>query len=224
MTTRRLAGVLFDLDGTLLDTAPDMAQALNRLRLEQGLSALECAAIRPVVSHGSRGLIRLGFDLGPEDIGFEPLKQRFLDLYSADLARDTTLFPGMADVLQHLESQAIRWGIVTNKPAWLAQPLLRRIDLFERSLFERSACVISGDTTAHAKPHPEPLLYACRLLALAPGACLYVGDAERDIEAGRRAGMTTVAARYGYRYASETPESWGADGLIDSPLELLRWL
>ena len=219
MITNPPAGVLFDLDGTLLDTAPNMAQALNCLRVEQGLSALEFAAIRPMVSHGSRGLIRLGFDLGPEDAGFEPLKKRFLDLYSADLASKATLFPGMADVLDHLEGAAIRWGIVTNKPAWLTQPLLQQLNLLERS-----ACVISGDTTAYAKPHPEPLFYACRLLKLATDACLYVGDAERDIEAGRRAGMTTIAARYGYRYSYESPESWGADGLIDNPLELLRWL
>ncbi|HXH02531.1 MAG TPA: phosphoglycolate phosphatase [Candidatus Competibacteraceae bacterium] len=211
--------VLFDLDGTLLDTAPDMARALNGLRQERGLAPLPFARIRPVVSHGSLGLVRLGFDRGPGDPGFDELRARFLDIYAADLARDTVLFPGMVEVLQRIERQGLAWGIVTNKPGWLTEPLLAALDLRQRA-----ACVVSGDTVAERKPHPAPLLHACRVAGVQAQDCLYLGDAERDIEAGRRAGMTTVVARYGYLAADEHPEQWGAHGLIDHPRELLDWL
>lgn len=213
------ACVLFDLDGTLLDTAPDMTRALNVLLEERQQAPLPLASTRPVVSHGSRGLLELGFSVGPDDAEFEDLKDRFLELYSAALAVDTVLFPGMADVLAALVERSIPWGIVTNKPGWLTDPLLR-----ELQLDQQAACVVSGDTLSKRKPDPEPLFHACRSIGIAPLNCIYVGDAERDIEAGRRAGMHTVVASYGYRYAHEDPGNWGADMLIDTPLQLLDYL
>lgn len=211
--------VLFDLDGTLLDTAPDMARALNRLRLEAGMPALPFERIRPMVSHGTLGMLQLGFGLSPEDPAYHDRRQRFLDLYSAALAVETVLFPGMATTLACLEARGIPWGVVTNKPGWLTEPLLDQLNLLQRA-----ACVVSGDTTLLRKPHPEPLLHACRLVGIAPERCWYVGDAERDILAGNRAGMRTLVARFGYLHTFETPEVWGADGLIDTPEELLAWL
>ncbi len=214
-----LRGVLFDLDGTLLDTAQDMAAALNALRLEQRLPTLPFSHIRPVVSHGAQALIALGFELGPQDALFASLRQRFLDLYADSLARYTGLFPGMATVLQTLESAGIRWGIVTNKPGWLTDPLVRAL-----ALDQRAACVISGDTLPERKPHPAPLLHAATILQVPASACVYVGDAQRDIEAGQRAGMATLVALYGYIGVDEQPQDWGADGLLQQPEELLTWL
>ncbi len=211
--------VLFDLDGTLLDTAPDLGHALNRLRAEQQLPPLPAAAIRPLASHGARGLLRLGFGLEPGDDGFEPLRQRFLALYRAHLDRHTVLFDGMAEVLHQLQRRGLVWGIVTNKPAWLTEPLLAGMQFPSPP-----ACVVSGDSAAHPKPHPAPLLLACAQSEQVPEACLYVGDAQRDIEAGRRAGMRTLAATYGYIEDSDDPRHWGADGLIEEPRELLAWL
>jgi phosphoglycolate phosphatase len=213
------ACVLFDLDGTLLDTAPDMGQALNRLLHEHGRNLLPLATMRPVVSHGTRGLLELGFGITPGHDEFIPLRDRFLTLYNDALASQTTIFPGMAEVLEALEQRVIPWGIVTNKPGWLTEPLLTELELDQRV-----ACVVSGDTLSKRKPDPEPLLHACRLLGIAPDNCLYMGDAERDIEAGRRAGMVTAVASYGYRYPHENPADWGADVLFDTPQELLSWL
>ncbi len=214
-----ITGVLFDLDGTLLDTAPDMAQALNRLRLEQGESVLPFATIRPLVSHGAAGLIQLGFGVNADEPRFVGLRKRFLELYQAALAVDTTLFAGMEGLLARLEADAMPWGIVTNKPGWLTTPLLRALNLWDRT-----ACVVSGDTLSQRKPHPAPLLHACSLMGIAPTGCVYVGDAQRDIEAGNRAGMTTLVACFGYIGAYETPEDWGAAGLLATPEDLLPWL
>lgn len=213
------ACMLFDLDGTLLDTAADMGQALNRLLQEQGMNALPLATIRPVVSHGSPGLLKLGFGITAEHADFIALRDRFLALYSEALALETALFPGMEEVLAALEMRSIPWGIVTNKPGRLTDPLLVAL-----GLDQSAACVVSGDTLNKRKPDPEPLLHACRLIGVAPVNCLYVGDAERDIEAGRRAGMVTAVAAYGYRYAHENPAVWGADVIIDTPRKLLNWL
>lgn len=213
------ACVFLDLDGTLLDTAPDMARALNDLRLEQGRATLALERIRPVVSHGTPGLLALGFGLTPESEGFAGLRQRFLELYSAALAVDTALFAGMETLLGYLETKAIPWGIVTNKPGWLTDRLLRALHLYDRA-----ACVVSGDTVSRRKPDPEPLLYACRLVGVTPSQCCYVGDAERDIQAGNRAGMTTWVARFGYLADTDVPETWGAYGLLDTPHDLLSWL
>jgi phosphoglycolate phosphatase len=216
--TRRHDALLLDLDGTLLDTAPDMGGALNLLRREHGFEPLPHSAIRPVVSHGAVRLVALGF---PEATGneFERLRLRFLDLYAANLATGTRLFPGFDAVLSVLEERGIPWGIVTNKPAWLTDPLLAAL-----GLAGRAACAVSGDTVAERKPHPLPLLHAASLIGVPSDRCVYVGDAERDIQAGRAAGMTAVVAAYGYLGADEDPLRWEPHGVVDAPLELLQWL
>lgn len=216
---KNIKAVLFDLDGTLVDTAPDMAAALNLLRLEEGLPALPYAQIRPIVSHGGAGLIKLAFDLAPGDHDFDRLRQRFLDAYEADLANDTNLFAGCSNVLAELEKQDITWGIITNKPGWLTDPLVSQL-----GLDKRAACVVSSDTTAHAKPHPAPMLYACDKIGIPPEQCIYLGDAERDIEAGNVVNMHTVAVNWGYLSADDQPELWDANTIIDEPAEILELL
>ena len=210
--------VLFDLDGTLLDTAPDMVAALNLLRGECGLDPLPHALARNEVSNGSAGLLRLGFP-GAGTSQLQSLQQRFLDIYAARISEATVLFPGMEDVLQAIESRQLRWGIVTNKPGWLTEPLLVALELHERS-----ACTVSGDTLPERKPHPAPLLHALKSLGLPAGRAVYVGDAPRDLEAGRAAGMRTILAGYGYLDASQDLAGWGADHVISHPGELLEVL
>ena len=180
--------VLFDLDGTLLDTAPDMAAALNTLRREEGLEPLAFADIRPLVSNGSTGLLRLSF---PQVAGasFEALRERFLDIYRASLAAGTQLFAGMQAVLERLEANHIPWGIVTNKPGWLTEPLLEKL-----SLRQRAGVVVSGDTLLARKPDPAPLLHAATELGLSPAECIYIGDAERDVLAARAANTSRSAS------------------------------
>jgi len=212
------AALLLDLDGTLLDTAPDMGGALNRLRDEEGLGPLAPATIRQVVSHGAVRLVTLGFPAARGE-EFERLRRRFLELYARNLADHTRPFPGLLAVLEALERRAVPWGVVTNKPGWLTDPLLS-----ELGLAHRAGCVVSGDTVAERKPHPLPLLHAARLIGVAPQECLYVGDAERDIQAGRAAGMTTLVAMYGYIGADEDPASWRAHGMIEQPAQLLAWM
>lgn len=211
--------VLFDLDGTLLDTAPDLAYALNELLKEHGQPPLALEQIRPHVSHGARALVKLGFGLEPKDTAFEALRERLLDIYRKNLARATRLFPGMDAVLSRIERQGLNWGVVTNKPSWLTGPLMDAL-----GLTSRATCIVSGDTTSNSKPHPEPMLYACRCAGSDPGECLYVGDAPRDIEAGRRAGLHTIVALFGYLGPNDRPETWGADGSITGPEDLLNWL
>lgn len=212
------AALLLDLDGTLLDTAPDMGGALNRLRAEHGLEPLAAERIRPVVSHGAMRLVALGF---PDASGprFEELRQRFLALYAANLALGTRLFPGFEAVLAGLEARGLPWGIVTNKPGWLTAPLLAAL-----GLDIRAACAVSGDTVAERKPHPLPLLHAAALIGVEPARCVYVGDAERDIQAGRAAGMTTLVAAYGYIADDEDPRRWQPDGVVEAPQDLLDWM
>lgn len=216
---RRISTVLFDLDGTIADTAPDMAYALNEILRESGMAAMPLEELRPHTSHGSLGLIRRAFGFGSEDERFPDLRQRFLDIYSANLAVHTRLFPEIEELLAGLEQRGLRWGIVTNKPAWLTDPLMKLL-----GLAARAACVVSGDTAARSKPHPDPLHHACELLACEPGECLYVGDAERDIIAGRSAGMATLIAGFGYIHRDERPHEWGADAIVDSPRGVLEWL
>lgn len=211
--------VLLDLDGTLADTAPDLAHALNVLRKEQGRAPLPYELIRPVVSHGTSALVRLGFGDVGEDAALTALRQRLLDLYHRHLARGTRLFAGMEDLLAHIEQHGLKWGVVTNKPGFLTQPLMAAL-----GLAARASCVVSGDSTAHCKPHPEPLLHACRLAGSAAARCVYVGDAERDIRAGRAAGMATLVATFGYLGQADQPETWGADGLVQHPADIVRWL
>lgn len=211
--------VLFDLDGTLADTAPDLAGAVNRMRLARRLEPLPVAELRPLASQGARGMIRRAFGLTPDDSGYEALRQEFFTQYESALCVDTVLFPAMADTLAALEARSVRWGIVTNKSARFTTPLVRAM-----SLDQRAACVVSGDTTPHAKPHPAPLLRAAQDIGIAPGACVYVGDDLRDVEAGNAAGMRSIVASYGYMGTAENPARWPATGWIDAPLDLLRWL
>jgi N-acetyl-D-muramate 6-phosphate phosphatase len=213
-----IRGVLFDLDGTLLDTAPDLIRVLNQVRVEQGREPLSYDLARTQVSHGSAGLIRLGFpDLDGEPL--ERLRLRLLELYSQQLSIDTAPFSGCEQLLAEIENRAMPWGIVTNKPGFLTTPLLASLGLDVRAV-----CVVSGDTLPQRKPHPAPLLLAATQLALPPEQCLYIGDAERDVQSARAAGMQVLVARYGYLGPADDPDSWNADAFIDAPLEILEWL
>lgn len=211
--------VLFDLDGTLADTAPDLALALNALLAEEGRDSLPYELIRQEASFGGKALIKLGFDLDTDTAEFESLRQRFLELYKNKLCEHTTLFDSMDKVIDGILAAGMNWGIVTNKPSWLTDPLLALMELDHTP-----AVVVSGDTTGNSKPHPEPLLHACAIAGNEPGQCLYIGDAERDIQAGQRAGMKTLVALFGYIRDDDKPESWGADGLVNTPVEILSWL
>lgn len=215
----KIRTVFLDLDGTLADTAPDLAFALNVLLREEGRPELPFEHLRPAASHGSPGLLKLGFGIDPETPGYMNLRERLLAIYQANLLRTTGPFPEIPLLLQQLHERGITWGVVTNKLAFLAEPLVAELALEPPPL-----CVVSGDTTAYRKPHPEPMLHACRMIGSAPAACVYVGDAERDILAGQEAGMRTVVALYGYIGDEERPRAWGADGAINAPLELLDWI
>ena len=211
--------VLFDLDGTLADTAPDMARALNAIRAVRKLPPLPVVEVRPYVSRGARGMLAVGFKMTSEDADYSTLREEYLDHYERHLCIDTRLFDGMESVLQSLERSGIEWGVVTNKAKRFALPLLATM-----KLDQRTACIVCGDTTPHTKPHPEPLLHACRELGIPPGVALYVGDDERDIQAARAAKMRSLAARYGYLGIGAPPEAWQADGIIDSAEEVLAFL
>jgi 2-phosphoglycolate phosphatase len=211
--------VLFDLDGTLADTAGDLSEALNRLRLEHRLDPLAPALTRAYTSSGARGLLKVGFDMNPDDPRYERMRDRFLDHYEQALCVHTRLFDGMAELLRELEQRAIAWGIVTNKHKRFTDPLVRLLDLHERA-----ACVVSGDTTARPKPAPDPLLHAAELMGIEPSACLYVGDDLRDVQGARAASMPVIAAGWGYLGTEGDPESWGADAVLSHPLEILRHL
>jgi phosphoglycolate phosphatase len=211
--------VLFDLDGTFADTAPDMALALNRLLQRHGRPNLPPDVVRPHVSSGSRGVLAVGFGLKPGDADYDTLRDEYLALYAEDICQHTRPFPGIQRLIDALRARGLAWGIVTNKPGWLTEPLLAAM-----ALEPAPDCIVSGDTVARAKPHPDPLLHACTLIGLAPDACWYIGDDERDIVAGRAAGMGTLAAGYGYLGTVSHPRDWGADGLIEHPLDVLDWL
>ncbi|MFO7604173.1 MAG: phosphoglycolate phosphatase [Gammaproteobacteria bacterium] len=211
--------VLFDLDGTLADTAPDLADALNRVLRDNQRPPLSFATIRPWVSHGGQVMIKNAFELEEDAPQFASLRRQFLDSYTANIARKTTLFPGMPAVLDGIEQRGFNWGVVTNKPAWLTEPLMAALDLHRRSV-----CTISGDTLAERKPHPAPLLHACKLAGSRPDECLYIGDAERDIIAGRQARMKTLVALFGYLDAHDVPADWAADDMIAQPEAILHWL
>lgn len=213
------AAVLFDLDGTLIDTAPDFIRCLNRLRRHHGLPPLPPERIRRSVSNGARAMIRLGFGLEPGQPGYEQRYADFLDLYETEMTVETRLFEGMDQLLARLEDRAIPWGIVTNKPVRFAAPLLQALDLSERC-----ASLVCPDHVRQRKPDPEPLLLACRQLGVVARDSLYVGDHERDIEAGRRAGMQTVAVSYGYIEDPASMPQWQADYIVDSVKDLTNLL
>ena len=213
-----LRGVLFDLDGTLLDTAPDMYRALERLMLEQELEPLPFPAVRDHVSHGSQALVQLGFpDADP--VMRETLKRRYLEIYADNLCLETALFPGLAEVLAEMEERGLRLGVVTNKPAWLTQPLMDALQLTSRF-----ATIISGDTLPQRKPAPEPMWLAAAQAGIPPDRIVYLGDAERDIAAGRAAGMRTLVADWGYIHTNEDPDTWRADARLQVPADFWSWL
>lgn len=207
--------VLFDLDGTFADTAPDLAAALNRLRAELGLLPVPPERLRPVTSQGVRGMLKAGLGMPPEDPLYREYYDRFLHYYSRDICVRTTLFPGVDELLGRLERCGAPWGIITNKAQRFTLPLLDQL-----GYAKRAACVISGDSARRAKPAPHPMQLACTLIAREPARCLYVGDDLRDIQAGRAVGMATVAVRYGYLGDGDPIEAWGADHLVDHAREI----
>jgi phosphoglycolate phosphatase len=209
--------ILFDLDGTLADTAPDLVAAMNRVRAARGLAPTPYDLLRPVASAGARGLIGAAFGLTPEDEGFDDLRTAFLDTYEAYIAVESRIFDGISELLQRLAANGIAWGIVTNKASRFTDKLVPLIGL------QHAACVVSGDTTAHSKPHPAPLLEGARRVGVAPEQCWYVGDDLRDIQAGKAAGMATIAAAWGY-CGNQEPAMWNADALAENPLSLLALL
>jgi N-acetyl-D-muramate 6-phosphate phosphatase len=211
--------VLFDLDGTLADTAGDLGGALNALRVARGLAPLPLDTLRPYASAGARGLIGVGLDIHPGHDEYETLRLAFLDAYVACLADTTCLFEGVAELLDQLEARGLKWGVVTNKPHRFTVPVMEGL-----GLMGRAGTVISGDTTAHAKPHPLPLLKACEELGVSPARSLYVGDDLRDIQAAQAAGMPSAAAAWGYIGHNGEIASWGADVVSDLPLDLLKLL
>lgn len=214
-----IEAVLFDLDGTFADTAPDLGAALNHVRGQHHLPPLPLATIRPQASHGSAGLLRLGFNIEPDAAQFPALRDAFLTYYSAHICDYTRLFAGMAELVATLEQRGLPWGIVTNKPHRFTLPLMQAL-----GYAERAACLISGDTCARAKPYPDPLLEASTVLGIAPQRCLYLGDDKRDMEAAQAAGMRGIIARYGYIDAQTNPDEWHATGDADSPLALLNYI
>jgi N-acetyl-D-muramate 6-phosphate phosphatase len=214
-----LGAVLFDLDGTLIDSAPDLAGALNRLREHRGLAALPYAQLRPLVGSGARGMVGAGFGLGPGDEGFDALRDSFLAEYERGMLIDTKVFDQGERLMARLSELEIPWGIVTNKVTRFAEPVVAGL-----GLAERSGVLVCGDTTAHAKPHPAPLLAAAEHLNVPTSLCVYVGDDLRDIQAGRSAGMRTVAVGWGYHGTGDRVEDWGADFIAQTPEDLLNWL
>jgi phosphoglycolate phosphatase len=212
----RVQLVLFDLDGTLVDTAPDLAAAANRQRAECGLEPLPLSELRPVASHGARGLIGRALGRVPGDDDYEELRVQFLEYYEQALCVHSRLFGGMEGTLAALEGAGIRWGIVTNKIARFTEPLIRQL-----GLSERAACVVSGDTTLFTKPHPEPLLHAIKRASATAAASVFVGDDLRDVQSGRAAGTTTIIAAYGYLGDNADVASWGGDHIIEQPADLL---
>ncbi len=215
-----MQAVLFDFDGTLADTAPDLAGALNRMLTERGRPALPLETVRPHASSGARGLLYIGFGIVPEDDGYPAMKDEFLANYSDSICVHTRLFPGIEELLASIESRNMVWGIVTNKAVRLTTPLVAHL-----GLAQRAGCVVGGDTTPHLKPHPASLLHAAGKIGIHPSECCYLGDDLRDIQAAKAAGMFSVAVEYGYSGTENGgPRGWNAEAVIGEPLELLRHL
>jgi phosphoglycolate phosphatase len=211
----RTLAVLFDLDGTLADTAPDLGGALNQLRIDRGLEPLPLAKLRPYVSQGARGLIQAGLDMLPDHPEYPVLQQRFLDIYASTLCVHTRLFDGMDSYLDALDAEGIPWGVVTNKSTRFTVPLMEGL-----RLHQRAGCIVCGDSAPRAKPYPDPMFLACETLGIAADCCVYVGDDERDVIAGRAAGMKTIAAAWGYLGDAKPITEWGADAIVDLPKNL----
>jgi 2-phosphoglycolate phosphatase len=211
--------VLFDLDGTLIDSAPDLAGAANDLRQSQGMPPLPFASLRPMVGAGARGMVGVAFGAKPGDAEFEGLRDAFLARYEQRMLQQTAVFDAMQPVLQSLEAAGVRWGVVTNKASRFTEPIVDGLQLRTRL-----AALVCGDTTPHSKPHPAPLLEAARQLGLDAAECVYVGDDARDVVAGRAAGMATLAAQWGYLGNGAGIHEWGADAVLGEPSQLLNWL
>lgn len=211
--------VLFDLDGTLADTAPDMARTVNLMLERRGMASVPVAHVRPHVGKGARGMIGAAFGIGTDDPAFKDMRQEFLDLYADNLCIDSRLFPGMGELLDRIEAEGIRWGVVTNKFERLARPVLDGL-----GVGSRASVIVGGDTCARAKPFPDPLLHASAVLGVTPTHALYVGDDERDVQAARAAGMKVIVANYGYLGDGPPPVLWGADAVLDSPLAMGAWM
>jgi phosphoglycolate phosphatase len=219
---RQFAGiraVLFDLDGTLIDSAPDLAGAVDKMRVQRGLPSLDYANYRPMCGAGARGMLQVGFGMGPDHANYEAMREEFFANYQAGMLDKTHAFDGISVLLAALRARGLQWGVVTNKSERFALPLTAAMPLFASA-----AAIVGGDTTPFSKPHPEPLLEAARRLGVPPELCLYVGDDERDIVAGKAAGMGTVAATYGYLGSDSDVAEWKADAQINSPSELLQLL
>lgn len=212
-----IQAVLFDLDGTLIDSAPDLGAAADAMRTARGMPSLPLEMYRPMAGAGARGMLGVAFGLTPEAPEFATLREEFFCNYEARMTRSTIVFDGVAQLVANLLQRGLRWGIVTNKSQRFTNPLVASI-----ADFSSAAVVVSGDTTPHSKPHPEPLLFAARSLGVLPAQCLYVGDDERDIQAGKSAGMATVAATYGYLGSQTDTSRWAADAEINSPTQLLQ--
>lgn len=215
----RLRAVLFDMDGTLLDTAPDFIAICQAMLAERGFPRVDDKLIRDEISGGARAMVSAAFAMSPEAPEFEALRLEFLARYQTDCAVHSKLFDGMAELLADIEKTKLIWGVVTNKPVRFAQPIMEQL-----GLSERSAVLICPDHVTRSKPDPEPLLLACKMLDLDPSSVLFVGDDLRDIESGRDAGTKTAAVRYGYIHPNDNPDHWGADVVVNHPLELRRVL
>lgn len=214
-----IAAVLFDLDGTLIDSAPDLGAAADLMRLRRGLPSLPLEQYRPMAGAGARGMLEIAFGVGPDDPSFEDLREEFFGNYARCMRERTTIFAQVPELIDALNTMGLPWGVVTNKSQRFTIPLTQGM-----ALFETARTVISGDTTPHPKPHPAPMLEAARQLGVPPASCLYVGDDERDIVAGHAASMRTVGATYGYLGKKTDVKAWGAHAIIDSPLALLNWI
>lgn len=218
-TFRDIAAVLFDLDGTLIDSAPDLGAAADQMRVDRGMPSLPLALYRPLAGAGARGMLGVAFDMGVDDPGFESMREEFFVNYERCMTQRTTVFDGVPELIAQISNRQILWGVVTNKSSRFTDPLTQAMPLFVSA-----QVIVSGDTTPHAKPHPAPLLEAARRLGVNPAQCLYVGDDERDVIAGLAAGMQTVAANYGYLGAKTDVHGWGAHAQIQAPLDLLQLL
>ena len=214
-----IQAILFDLDGTLIDSAPDLGAAADQMRVARGMPSLPIDLYRPLAGSGARGMLHIAFGMTPEDDAFADMREEFFQIYEKRMTQDTTIFDGVPELLTGIVARKLQWGVVTNKSKRFTDPLAAQM-----SLFATAGTVVSGDTTPHAKPHPEPLLEAARRIGVPPQACVYVGDDERDIIAGKAAGMYTVAAVYGYLGEKQSVEQWNADDVIESPHELLKRL
>jgi N-acetyl-D-muramate 6-phosphate phosphatase len=214
-----IEAVLFDLDGTLADTAPDMARTVNAMRVKRGLAPVAAESVRPHVSKGARGMICSAFGMTTDHPDFMPMREEFLELYGQEPCVETTLFPGMHELLEGLEARGIAWGVVTNKFERFARPILMQL-----GIADRAATIVGGDTCPRPKPFPDPLLLAAERIGVAPNRTLYIGDDERDVQAARAAGMPVIVAGYGYLGNDTPPTEWNADAIVHSAQEIGEWI